>query len=86
MSRKLFGTDGVRGVANTDPMTVETALALGQAVAPAFRSNTGRHKIGIGKETRLSGYMFVTELSAGVCSMGGEAVLGGARPTPGIAV
>jgi phosphoglucosamine mutase len=83
--RRLFGTDGVRGVANTDPMTVETAMALGQAIAHNFRNSTGRHKIVIGKDTRLSGYMFETALSAGICSMGGDVLLVGPLPTPGIA-
>ena len=83
--RKLFGTDGVRGVANTDPMTVETALALGQAAAHMFRGKNGRHKIVIGKDTRLSGYMFETALSAGICAMGGDVLLVGPMPTPGIA-
>ena len=83
--RRLFGTDGVRGVANTDPMTVETALALGQAVAHMFRGKNGRHKIVIGKDTRLSGYMFETALSAGICAMGGDVLLVGPMPTPGIA-
>ncbi|MGE5664884.1 MAG: phosphoglucosamine mutase [Deltaproteobacteria bacterium] len=85
MRRKLFGTDGVRGVANTEPMTVETAMALGQAVAHVFRSDSGRHKVVIGKDTRLSGYMFETALSAGICSMGGDVLLVGPLPTPGIA-
>jgi phosphoglucosamine mutase len=83
--RKLFGTDGVRGVANNDPMTVETAMALGQAVAYSFRNQAGRHKIVIGKDTRLSGYMFETALAAGICSMGGDVMLVGPLPTPGIA-
>ena len=83
--RRLFGTDGVRGVANTDPMTVETALALGQAVAHMFRGKNGRHKIVIGKDTRLSGYMFETALSAGISAMGGDVLLVGPMPTPGIA-
>jgi len=83
--RRLFGTDGVRGVANTDPMTVETALALGQAAAYLFRGKNGRHKIVIGKDTRLSGYMFETALSAGICAMGGDVLLVGPMPTPGIA-
>jgi len=83
--RRLFGTDGVRGVANTDPMTVETALALGQAVAHMFRGKNVRHKIVIGKDTRLSGYMFETALSAGICAMGGDVMLVGPMPTPGIA-
>lgn len=85
LHRRLFGTDGVRGVANTDPMTVETAMALGQAVAHSFRNHAGRHKIVIGKDTRLSGYMFETALSAGICSMGGDVLLVGPLPTPGIA-
>ncbi|HEY7586806.1 MAG TPA: phosphoglucosamine mutase [Candidatus Deferrimicrobiaceae bacterium] len=85
MRRKLFGTDGVRGVANNDPMTVENALALGQAVAHIFRNNGGRHKVVIGKDTRLSGYMFETALSAGICAMGGDVLLVGPLPTPGIA-
>ena len=85
MRRKLFGTDGVRGVANNEPMTVETAMALGQAVAYSFRNQAGRHKIVIGKDTRLSGYMFETALSAGICSMGGDVLLVGPLPTPGIA-
>jgi len=83
--KRLFGTDGVRGVANTDPMTVETALALGQAAAHLFRGKNGRHKIVIGKDTRLSGYMFETALSAGICAMGGDVLLVGPMPTPGIA-
>jgi phosphoglucosamine mutase len=86
VSRKLFGTDGVRGVANTEPMTVETAIALGQAAAHIFQDKGGgRHKILIGKDTRLSGYMFETALSAGICAMGGEVLLVGPMPTPGIA-
>jgi phosphoglucosamine mutase len=85
MRRKLFGTDGVRGVANTDPMTVENALAIGQAVAQVFRNHGLRHKIVIGKDTRLSGYMFETALSAGICAMGGDVLLVGPLPTPGIA-
>ncbi len=86
MPRKLFGTDGVRGVANTDPMTVETAIALGQAAAHIFQDKgRSRHKILIGKDTRLSGYMFETALSAGICAMGGEVLLVGPMPTPGIA-
>jgi phosphoglucosamine mutase len=85
LSRRLFGTDGVRGVANTDPMTVETALAMGQAAAHLFRGENGRHKIVIGKDTRLSGYMFETALSAGICAMGGDVMLVGPMPTPGIA-
>ncbi len=86
MKRKLFGTDGVRGTANQHPMTAETAMALGQAVAHVFqRGGGGRHRFIIGKDTRLSGYLFETALTAGLCSMGGEVLLVGPMPTPGMA-
>ncbi len=85
--RKLFGTDGVRGRANFDPMTPEMALRLGRAVAYYFRGKhkSGRGRIVIGKDTRLSGYLFETALAAGICSMGADVVLCGPLPTPGIA-
>lgn len=83
--RKLFGTDGVRGIANEPPMTTEVALALGRAAAHVFRRGPGRHRIVIGKDTRLSGYMFEMALSAGICSMGVDVLLVGPLPTPGIA-
>lgn len=83
--RKLFGTDGVRGVANVPPLTPETALALGRAIAAVFPGGKGRTRILIGKDTRLSGYMFETALAAGIVSVGGEAILVGPIPTPGIA-
>ena len=80
--RRLFGTDGIRGPANVEPMTPEVALRLGMAVAAHF----GRGgSIVIGKDTRLSGYMFETALAAGVCAMGAEVLLVGPLPTPGIA-
>ncbi|MBI1870612.1 MAG: phosphoglucosamine mutase [Chlamydiae bacterium] len=82
---KLFGTDGIRGVANTDPMTVEVALQLGRAAAYIFRKNHRRHSIVIGKDTRLSGYMFESALAAGICSMGVDVLLLGPLPTPGVA-
>ncbi len=86
MSRKLFGTDGVRGTANRYPMTAETALALGQAVAHVFRARSNeRHRIIIGKDTRLSGYLFENALAAGICSMGGDVLMVGPMPTPGMA-
>ena len=85
MRRKLFGTDGIRGIANAEPMTVETATAVGRAVAYYFRNSISRHKIVIGKDTRLSGYMFETAISAGIMSMGGDVLLVGPLPTPGIA-
>ncbi|MDO8434828.1 MAG: phosphoglucosamine mutase [Candidatus Binatus sp.] len=83
---KLFGTDGVRGVANQEPMTSETALRLGRALAFVFRNSRGRHRrILIGKDTRLSGYMIETALESGICSMGVDVWLVGPLPTPGIA-
>ena len=83
--RKLFGTDGVRGVANVYPMTVEVALQLGKGCAYIFKDKTRRHKIVVGKDTRLSGYMIETAITAGICSMGGDVLLVGPLPTPGIA-
>lgn len=83
--RKLFGTDGVRGVANEDPMTSEVAMRLGRAVAHVFRESPRRHKILIGKDTRVSGYMLETAMASGICSMGVDVLLVGPMPTPGIA-
>ncbi len=82
---KIFGTDGVRGVANVYPMTVEMAMAIGQGVAAAFKNHSHRHKIIIGKDTRLSGYMFENALVAGILSMGVDVRLVGPLPTPAIA-
>ena len=85
MRRKLFGTDGVRGVANVEPMTCETVARLGMAVAARLRKS-GRHaRIVIGKDTRLSGYMFESALAAGIVSMGADVWLTGPLPTPAIA-
>ena len=85
-TRKLFGTDGIRGRANEPPMTPELALQLGRAVAHVFkRATPGHPRIVIGKDTRLSNYMFETALQAGICSMGVDAVQLGVLPTPGIA-
>jgi len=83
--RKLFGTDGVRGVANQDPMTSEMALRIGRAAAHLFRDSTRRHRVVIGKDTRLSGYMIESALTSGLCSMGIDVLLVGPMPTPGIA-
>jgi phosphoglucosamine mutase len=83
--KKLFGTDGVRGVANQDPMTSEMALRIGRAAAHVFRDSTRRHRIVIGKDTRLSGYMIESALTSGLCSMGIDVLLVGPMPTPGIA-
>ncbi|MGH7864570.1 MAG: phosphoglucosamine mutase [Candidatus Binataceae bacterium] len=86
-NRNLFGTDGVRGVANAEPITSETALKLGRALAHVFRKqSSGRHRrILIGKDTRLSGYMLETAMASGICSMGADVWLVGPVPTPGIA-
>ena len=83
--RRLFGTDGVRGVANLDPMTSETAMQLGRAAAHIFMRRAGRHQIVIGKDTRISGYMLESALTAGICSMGVDVLLVGPMPTPAIA-
>jgi phosphoglucosamine mutase len=82
---KLFGTDGVRGVANEEPMTPETVIKLGRAAAYLFKTKPGRHKIVIGKDTRLHGYMLECALTSGICSMGVDVLLVGPLPTPGIA-
>jgi len=83
--KKLFGTDGVRGVANVHPMTTEMAMQLGRAAAYVFRNGHKRHRIVIGKDTRLSGYMIENALVAGICSMGVDVLIVGPLPTPGIA-
>ncbi len=83
--RRLFGTDGVRGVANVHPMTAEMALQLGRALAWIVRSGPHRHRIVIGKDTRLSGYMLEQAIASGICSMGVDVMLTGPLPTPGIA-
>lgn len=83
--QRLFGTDGIRGIANVEPMTSETVLRVGRALAYTFRYRPGRHKILIGKDTRLSGYLLETALASGICSMGVDVLLVGPVPTPGIA-
>lgn len=85
MKKRLFGTDGVRGVANIEPMTAEMALQLGRAIAHVFKKEPRRHKIVVGKDTRLSGYMLESAMMAGICSMGVDALMVGPLPTPGIA-
>ncbi|WP_425073113.1 phosphoglucosamine mutase [Sagittula sp. S175] len=85
MTRKLFGTDGVRGTANTYPMTVEMAVSLGAAVGRYFRNeHNGVHRVVIGKDTRLSGYMFENALTAGLTSTGMNVLLLGPVPTPAV--
>jgi phosphoglucosamine mutase len=75
----------VRGLANAEPMTGEMAMQIGRATAYVFRNKGGRHRIVVGKDTRLSGYMLETALASGICSMGGDVLLVGPLPTPGIA-
>ena len=89
--KKIFGTDGVRGTANVEPVTAETALKLGRAAAHVFKNPAGqsrghgRHKIVIGKDTRLSGYMLENAISSGILSMGVDVLFIGPLPTPGVA-
>ena len=83
--RKLFGTDGIRGTVNVEPITSETTLRVGQALTCVFQGEPQHHKILIGKDTRLSGYMLETAMASGICSMGGDVLLVGPLPTPGIA-
>lgn len=83
--KRIFGTDGIRGKANIEPMTSETALRLGRACAYVFRNSRRRHRILIGKDTRLSGYMLESALTSGICSLGVDVILVGPLPTPAIA-
>src|SRR5262245_17530519 len=91
VAKKIFGTDGVRGTANLEPVTAETALKLGRAAAHVFKNLAGdghlrgRHKIVIGKDTRLSGYMLENALSSGILAMGVDVLFIGPLPTPGVA-
>jgi phosphoglucosamine mutase len=82
---RLFGTDGVRGVANVFPMTAEMAMSLGRALAFIIRNGEHRHRVIIGKDTRLSGYMLEQAMAAGIMSMGVDVALVGPMPTPAIA-
>jgi len=86
MQRKLFGTDGIRGTANAGSMTAETALRVGMAAAAHFTCGDHRHRVVIGKDTRLSGYMIETALTSGFVSMGMDVFLVGPMPTPAVAM
>ena len=86
MTRKFFGTDGIRGVTNTAPMTVEIAMKVGQAAGAHFLRGDHRHRVVIGKDTRLSGYMMESALVAGFASVGMDVVLLGPMPTPAVAM
>lgn len=83
--RRLFGTDGVRGTANIYPMTSEISMQIGRAIAFLVRDQRHGHRIVIGKDTRISGYMIENALASGICSMGVDVLLVGPLPTPGIA-
>src|ERR1700756_156885 len=84
--RHLFGTDGIRGTANTEPMTAGIALRLGQAAGLMFTRGTHRHRVVIGKDTRLSGYMIEPALTAGFIGAGMDVTLLGPLPTPAVAM
>src|ERR1700704_2944783 len=86
MARKLFGTDGIRGTANSEPMTPEAALKVAMAVGESLHNGAHKHLVVIGKDTRLSGYMLEPALTAGFVTMGMDVVLVGPLPTPAIAM
>src|SRR6266853_6131699 len=86
MTRKFFGTDGIRGTTNLEPMTAETALRVGQAAGAHFLRDEHRHRVVIGKDTRLSGYMLESAMVAGFTSVGMDVVLLGPMPTPAVAL
>src|SRR5436853_7852504 len=89
-TKKIFGTDGVRGTANIEPVTAETALKLGRAAGHVFKNITplsrgrGRHKIVIGKDTRLSGYLLENAISSGILSMVVDVLFNEQLLTPGV--
>ena len=85
-SRKYFGTDGIRGTANAAPMTADVALAVGMAAGLQFTRGDHRHRVVIGKDTRLSGYLLEPALTAGFISVGMDVVLVGPLPTPAVAM
>ena len=84
MSERFFGTDGLRGTVNAYPMTVDVALRLGLAAGVRFRRGGHPHMVVIGKDTRLSGYMFESALTAGLCAAGMHVIMTGPLPTPAI--
>jgi phosphoglucosamine mutase len=86
MARKFFGTDGIRGLTNTEPMTADVALKVGQAAGAHFLRGSHQHRVVIGKDTRLSGYMMESALVAGFTSVGMDVVLLGPMPTPAVAM
>ena len=85
MVRELFGTDGIRGLANIAPMDAETVMRVGKATAKVLCSNGKRPKVIVGKDTRRSGYMLESSLVAGLTSMGADVLMVGPMPTPAVA-
>ena len=86
MTRKLFGTDGIRGLANAEPMTAEIAQQVGMAAGLQFTREDGVHRVIVGKDTRRSGYMLENALTSGFLAVGMEVVLLGPLPTPAVAM
>ena len=86
MSKRYFGTDGIRGQANSFPMTPAIAMRVGMAAGMSFQRGTHRHRVVIGKDTRLSGYMIENALVAGFCAAGMDVFLLGPIPTPAVAM
>ena len=86
MTRRYFGTDGIRGLANRHPMTSEVALKVGMAAGKLFQSGSHRHRVVIGKDTRLSGYMLEAALMSGFTAVGMDVFLLGPMPTPAVAM
>ncbi len=86
MTRRYFGTDGIRGRANSFPMTAEVAMKVGMAAGTSFQRGSHRHRVVIGKDTRLSGYMLETAMVAGFCAAGMDVFLLGPVPTPAVAM
>ena len=86
MTRRYFGTDGIRGLANRHPMTSEVALKVGMAAGKLFQNGNHRHRVVIGKDTRLSGYMLEAALMSGFTAVGVDVFLLGPMPTPAVAM
>ena len=86
MGRQFFGTDGIRGRTNVAPMTADTAMRVGQAAGAFFLRGDHRHRVVIGKDTRLSGYMMESAMVAGFTSVGMDVILVGPMPTPAVAM
>jgi phosphoglucosamine mutase len=86
MARQYFGTDGIRGLANSPPITSETVLKVGMAAGKLFSNDARRHRVVIGKDTRLSGYMIESALMSGFTAVGMDVFLLGPMPTPAVAM